>query len=502
MTRIISILIICLPIYIIAQAPVVDFQSTYGGSNNDFGQTFINTLDDGYLLAGYSYSYDGDVTLNYGEGDIWLTKVNSSGVTEWNKNYGGSQNDNVGQIIKNTNGSYVFVGSTSSNNFDIASPRGYYDGWLVQISSSGIIEWKKNLGGDDFDSLLDVIRTSDGGLLAVGSTNSNNGQISGNHGSRDAWVIKLDTNGNLEWSKCFGGTEVDSFNKVVELQDGNFVIAGISYSTNGDVTNPKGDRDMWIVKINTLGDLIWQKSYGGSAFDSAHNIIELDNGNLIIAGGSASSDGDTAINSNNTDFWVFKTDAIGTIIWERKFGGSEDESIGAMMKTSDNGCIISGQVFSSSGAPSASFGLSDVGLIRLDVNGNTIWTTNVGGFSIDETRKMLMNNNKLVIFGYKAVSDNNFNYWLLQFQSQSLSTIDLIAKSFIISPNPTTKFIQISNLNAIKIDKVSLIDMLGKQVILSADNTEYIDVSHLQNASYILKIESESISYYFKIVKK
>lgn len=486
-----------------AQSPVVDFQKNYGGSNTDFGFSFVNTLDGGYLLGGVTESMNGDVTFNYGGTDIWVVKTNPNGVKEWAKSYGGSLNERLTKIIKNSDGSFVFVGETSSNDFDIAGARGNYDGWLVQLNSNGIIDWKKNLGGNSGDYLHDVIRTIDGGLLAVGTTYSNNGQVSGNHGSTDAWAIKLDTNGNLEWSKCFGGSLDEAFNQVVELQDGNFAIIGVTTSTNGDITNPKGQRDIWVVKINTLGGLIWQKNIGGSGFDSGSSIIETDEENLIIAGSSNSSDGDTALAGNGGfDFWVVKTNALGSIIWEKKIGTPFNEGASEMMKTDDNGCIVIGTVNSNSGFPNANFGQTDVGLIKLKQDGSILWTTAVGEYSHDEAYKILLNNDKLALSGYANILGSTANFWLVQFQPQILSTIDSIAKSFVISPNPVTDIMHLDNESNLKIDKITILDISGKQLISIVDSTEDIDTSKLQSGMYIVKIDSEKTSYQIKIFKK
>lgn len=250
--------------------------------------------------------------------------------------------------------------------------------------------WQNTIGGSGADELVDLIKTSDGGYLLVGYSDSD---ISGDKtenrkGGADIWIVKTNSTGTVSWDKTLGGSGDDEPYSVIETQDGGYVIAGISDSNiSGDKTeNSKGAYfDMWIVKLNSTGTKIWDKTIGGSADDYASSVKETSTGDLVIGGGSESNiSGDKTENSRGGyDNWIVKLNNFGTKIWDKTFGGSEDEDFEFLNLTPDGGYILGAysESLTSGDKTQDLFGKKDNWIIKVS-NTNTIdWQRDFGGSS-------------------------------------------------------------------------------------------------------------------------
>jgi hypothetical protein len=180
---------------------------------------------------------------------------------------------------------------------------------LANAQDTPTVKWQKSLGGSDYDDASSIQQTTDGGFIVAGQTKSNNGDVSGKHGNYDYWIVKLDADGNLVWQKCLGGSDFDEAQSIQQTTDGGFIVAGHSKSNNGDVSGNQGHEDYWIVKLDKDGNLVWQKSLGGSDYDFAYSIQQTTDGGFIVAGQSASNDGDVSGNHGSGDDWIVKLDA-------------------------------------------------------------------------------------------------------------------------------------------------------------------------------------------------
>ena len=181
-----------------------------------------------------------------------------------------------------------------------------------------------------------IVSTPDGGFIVAGHTNSNDGDVSGKHGSGlkvDAWIIKLDKDGNKQWQKCLGGSEQDYAASIVASNDGGYVMAGYTLSNDGDVSGNYGDYDVWAVKLSGNGDLLWQKALGGSGEDIASSITLAQDG-YVIAARTASNDGDVSGNHGAQDAWIIKIDATGNLVWQQTYGGSKGDGGRSIITTS------------------------------------------------------------------------------------------------------------------------------------------------------------------------
>ncbi|MFY9419238.1 MAG: hypothetical protein WAP17_09180, partial [Bacteroidales bacterium] len=227
------------------------WQKCFGGTNEDYAYSIQQTSDSGFIVAGYTFSNDGDVSGYHGYFDYWVVKLNSSGDIEWQKCLGGTYYDYAYSIQQTSNGGFIVAGSTNSNNGDVSGYHGYFDYWVVKLNSSGDIEWQKCLGGTNNDYANSIQQTSDGGFIVAGYTESNDGDVSGYHGGDyDAWVVKLNSSGDILWQKCLGGTIDDRANSIQQTSDGGFIVAGFTVSNDGDVSGNHGASDAWVVKLN------------------------------------------------------------------------------------------------------------------------------------------------------------------------------------------------------------------------------------------------------------
>ena len=301
----------------------IEWEQTYGGTQLDGSYKITKTTDNGYAIVGGSYSSNFDVSGNNGNMDIWALKIDSTGTKEWDMNFGGIDTD-IGMDVKATSdGGIAILGF-------IEDPIDHRDVSFIKMDNAGNVLWNRTYGGSSYERGHSFVENDDGSFTLIGTTGSSDGDVSFNHGSSDVWFLKIDGNdGSLLSEKTFGGNLEDSGEKIIKTSDGGFLLVGSSKSSDGDVPVNYGNDDVWVVKTDFAGNIQWKKNFGGSDFDKGYTAIEKDNGNFIIGGITQSDDNDVSKNYGDSDFWVFELDSDGNMIREKTFGGSaEDISIG------------------------------------------------------------------------------------------------------------------------------------------------------------------------------
>ena len=167
---------------------------------------------------------------------------------------------------------------------------------------------------------------ADGGYILTGFTASSNGDITGLHGTDfDGWVVKTDANGNLQWQKCLGGTGQDAFYKVKPLMDGNYLLAGYEFSTDGDISDNHGNEDAWLTLLDPNGNLLWSKAYGGDSVEEFSSVNQDNLGGIIVGGYSKSTNGDLSKSNGGWDYWLVNINEEGIILWDSTYGGQYDD---------------------------------------------------------------------------------------------------------------------------------------------------------------------------------
>jgi hypothetical protein len=341
-------LIISLPGQVYAETLYTWAKSFGGASNENVFRAVSRSMDGGYLIAGDTN------TFGAGSTDVWVIKLNEGGV-EWQKTYGGTKSDTTRAMDATSDGGYVIA--SRSNSFGGGS-----NFWVLKIDSAGGIDWQKSIGGTKSEIPHAIQQTSDGGYIVGGFTNSFGAS------SKDFYVVKLDPDGSIEWENRYGGSGGDVIRFVLQTSDGGYLVTGFTHSfgTRGDIM---------ILKLDEDGGIEWQKRYGGAKFEEPSTILEVSDGYIVMEQSSSFTP--------STDAWIFKIDFDGEFIWQRTFGGKGGmDELSSAMLTDDGGFIAAGET-SSNFIPS-----EDFWAVKFDSEGMPEWQKRYGGSQIDSVESM------------------------------------------------------------------------------------------------------------------
>jgi Secretion system C-terminal sorting domain len=414
------------------------WQKCLGGSDGDGGTSIQKTTDGGYITGGSTSSNDGDVSGNNGAKDYWVVKTDSLGALQWQKCLGGSSNEYVNSIQQTTDSGYIIAGYTESNDGDVTGYHGNKDYWIVKIDSIGALQWQKCLGGTGWDIANSVRQTTDGGYIVAGFTGSNDGDVTGYIGWYDCWIVKLDSLGTIQWQKCLGGSDNDQAQSIRQTTDGGYIFAGYTWSDNGDVSGHHGNGDYWVVKIDSLGALQWQSCLGGTARDMGESVEQTSDAGYIIAGATESNDGDVSDHHGSKDYWIVKLDSLGVLQWQKCLGGSSTDVAESIKQTTDAGYIIAGYTLSNDGdVPSSNYG-TNFWIVKLSSQGVLLWQKCLGGsswsYNYGRDIQQITDSSYIILGSVKSndgdVSGNHGNYdrWIVKLQG-----VDIISQEIELS---------------------------------------------------------------------
>ncbi len=346
----------------------LEWAKCYGGSGSDFGYSIIQTFDGGFAVAGETYSSDGQVTGNHGGGDAWVIKLDDTGALQWQKCLGGSLGDWFSSIVQTADSGFVAAGSTYSNDGDVSGNHSSNrDCWIVKLNSKGFFQWQKCLGSDGGDFATSIINTTDGGFAFTGTVSENDGDVSGFHGSTwwDVWVVKLDDSGKIEWQQCLGGTMAETGWSIIQTKDGGFAVGCQTTSNDDEVSGNHGKNDFWVVKLDDVGDIQWQKCLGGSFDDVPNSIIQTTDGGFALAGQTQSNDDDVSGNYGTANEWVVKINDTGAIQWQKCLGGTASDMANSIIQIADGNYVVAGYVSSDDGDVSGHINGEDMWVVEL-----------------------------------------------------------------------------------------------------------------------------------------
>lgn len=413
------------------KAEIAGANRLIGGSGDDVPTSIRIMPTGGYVIGGYSSSSaNGDVSnVNHGNSDYWIVTLDHYGNIDNDRLLGGNGEDIATDIQLTSDGGLIIAGySTSSANGDVTGTNhGMYDYWIVKTDINADIEWSKLLGGNNNDYAYSIQQTADGGYIVAGSsTSSANGDVTSvSHGAQDYWIVKLDASGNIQWNKLLGAYNMEIPYNIQQTSDGGYIIAGITRSqADGDVTNSNHGNslttDAWIVKLNSSGGMVWNKTLGSSQDDAISNIQQTSDGGYIAAGSFTGG-------GQISDYWIIKLDAAGNGTWVKLLGGASDDAAKSIRQTSDGGYIVAGSSSSSGSGfvTGANHGSSDYWIVKLDALGNIIWNKLYGGNNTDIALSIRqIPAGGFIVVGYSASSDNGdvtvpnhgigSDYWILR----------------------------------------------------------------------------------------
>jgi hypothetical protein len=357
--------------------PKEEWNRTYGGSSDDVGTYGQQTKDGGYIITGYTSSYGADAPFSWlikvqHRGDLWLIKTDAKGHKEWDRTYGGLGKD-LGFFVQQTKDEgYIIVGGKKS--FWII---GNYDLWIIKTDAKGNVLWDRTFGGSGEDLGFSVQQTNDDGYIIAGYTSFTNG--------KKAWIIKIDSQGNKQLDMATGRADSEAAS-IGLTKDGGYIIAGYTPSSGS------GKEDVWLIKTNSMLHWDWLKTFGGPNRDLGLSVQETEDGGYIIAGLTES------FGAGKGDVWLIKTDPKGDKEWDRTFGGSNFDSGASVQQTRDGGYIITGYNTTTTDnvrSYSRLFNSANIGrvwLIKTDSKGIELWNETFGGTrndwgnSVQETR--------------------------------------------------------------------------------------------------------------------
>ncbi len=289
------------------------WDKNFGFAGSDQAYKAFQTTDGGYFITGFfdvsaSGGAGNDLQRGvvHGVGEFWGIKLDANGNKEWRRYFGGTNNDRSYDAWQTADGGFLMTGTSESVDFDKIDPKGSYDYWAVRLTPSGDLVWTKSFGGAEIDNSYASLKTNDGNYIMVGDSRSSDQDVTSPRGNADAWMVKFDDNGNKIWQKSFGGSQFDTTHSIVQRANGDYILAGHSRSSDGDLQSNNGVNDAWILVVDNNGALKFEKSVGGSGLDFASEAIETSDSKILAVGDSESNDLDIPLNQGSKDFLIIK----------------------------------------------------------------------------------------------------------------------------------------------------------------------------------------------------
>jgi len=342
-------LLLLFPCLINAQ---IVFQKIYGGVDGEGGNSVRQTTDGGYIVAGWSNSFG---CCGY---RFYLIKIDSVGDTVWTQTYGGVAWDEGYSVQQTTDGGYIVAGGTATFG------AGFEDIYLIKTDALGNAVWTQTYGGVEYDEGYSVQQTADGGYIIAGTTRSF-GPV-----QADVYLIKTNASGTVSWTQTYGGVAGDLGRSVRQTTDGGYIITGSTESFGA------GGYDLYLIKTNSVGVTVWAQTYGGVADEWGNSVQQTTDGGYIIVGCTE------CWLWGLEDVYLVKTDSLGVMVWTQTYGGIGEDAGESVQQTTDGGYVIVG-ITTSFGA-----GGADVYLIKTDALGNAVWTQTYGGLGGDYGRSV------------------------------------------------------------------------------------------------------------------
>jgi Secretion system C-terminal sorting domain len=492
----------------LAAQPAIQWQTILGGSQFDEAKSILQTNDGGYIVAGDTYSFNGDVVGSHGATDFWVVKLSDSGAVQWKKAFGGESNDAPHSILQTNDGGYIVAGTTQSEQGQVTGNHGWNDAWVIKLSSTGDLEWQRAYGGSGWEEAHSIQQTTDGGYIFAGIAELNNGEVTGAHGGLDYWVVKISDVGEIEWQKTFGGSSEDIANSIKQTTDGGFVIAGSTQSSDGDVIGNHGNEDFWVIKLSNTGELQWQKPFGGNSLDFAREIHQTEDGGYVVAGVTGShNSGDVSGHGvlSSLDCWVAKLSSSGQLQWQKAFGGSQPDYAFSMVPTNDGMYIVAGHTISTDGDVLDNDGGRDAWIVKLSGSGNIVWQKTIGGTLSDEFFSIKQTSDSgYIMAGFAWSSDGDVSgtvhgyndFWIVKLAPETVgveTAPDGRSGALEIFPNPANQSVYLNVPSGASSLQVNIYDLLGQQISQQRiENGEALTLTGLQSGLYMLVAREDS----------
>ncbi|PZF71010.1 T9SS type A sorting domain-containing protein [Taibaiella soli] len=502
-----------------AQPLGIAWQKTIGCMGIELGTSFIID-DEGYYViagqAGDSCEYTGHYS---GFMDGWVVKLDSLGNKIWSATAGGDSADAFVKIKQTSDGGYIAVGSTRSV-IGANIKRGHDDFWIVKFSRNGSILWQKTYGTADFDFAWDVAETKNGYFVVGFAGGQNSGTVDGDltnskGGPCDAWIIKLDTSGNLLWEKTYGSSGADNYFVIQQTPDSNFILAGKVGAMNSDVTAPVNGHDaIFLQKMDTAGNILWTKNYGGSVFQIPQLIFQDPDGGYLLGAKTTSDDLDVSSNYGGYDMWAIRTNDTGKILWQKTYGGTKDDDFDAIVKSKEGGYMFFGSANSDDFDAVGNHGAyTDALVIKVNDTGAIAWHQMYGGSLGDGAGDAYQLSDSSYIFAGGTNSHNgdvvstlpNGGTWIVKLKKDVNTGVANLNKEsgLRVYPTITQDIITVDAAYDISKASVQLFDLSGKKIAVpfTKSNRQFVlQTGSLASGMYFVNVRTGREERTFKIV--
>ncbi len=451
----------------------VEWKKCYGGSGNERFFNVIATADSGFFFIGETDSYQsGDVTGKYPDTcahcynpNVWMVKTNSMGAILWEKSIGGSKSEYLRSLVQTPDGGFAFIGVSNSTDGDLTGINPVQDVWFVRINDTGKVLWQKTYGGSKLESPIELKKTLDNGFIFTSIADSDDGDVNDRQAGRDIWIVKLDSTGTMQWNKTYGGGKDDQGGaSVIESIDGGYLFVSHPVSSDGDITANKGGTDIWMVRLNDTGKILWEKSFGGTGNEGFKRVIQTPDSGFVVAAMTASSNGDVTKNNGPYDWWILKANKSGAKVWQMSIGSTGNEWPSDIILARD-GYVIAGYSAGADGDMQniGYKGSHDFFVVKLKEN----FKPGSGGGTTS-------------ISSYSASEDVN------------------------VYPSPTNGVVYIELPKGYEAAQISLYDLQGRLVEKEESGVQKrsIDMSGLVPGTYTIQVLHNGLTASYKVVKK
>lgn len=400
----------------VSQTPSIEWERSYGGSKNDYAYSIIQTLDGGYLIAGSTRSIDGDISFNNGNIDVWVLKISFCGNIEWERTFGGPGREEAFSVKQTADGGFILAGYyTPDTSIQNLINQNSEDCLVLKIDSVGNLEWQKTYGGSLRDNAYDVVLTKNNSCIVLGNSYSNDGDVVGHHGRGDVWLFEIDNQGVILWSQCYGGSLYDYGRQIKPTSDG-YVLGGYTRSNDGDITVNEGSNG-WIFRINFSGEILWNRAVGNNDDDRFNALYYSENGGVAVG---------SSYYPHQFQFYLVKFDEEGNIIWQFTEDSMEIGHLYSVIETNRSGVLALGQ-----GITKNTYGSFDYILRMFSSEGQLEWEMNLGGSKSDIAKHIIQTEDGgFIIAGMSESSDfdvsrnyGNRDIWIVKLSPEPLRII-------------------------------------------------------------------------------
>ncbi|MGD9494316.1 MAG: T9SS type A sorting domain-containing protein [Bacteroidales bacterium] len=519
-TKILAVFLLIISTSLSAQINTT-LNRNYGGPGIDNITRFYQASDGGFFWCGYSNAAGGDIPQNNGLTDAWFMKVDANGDSLHSVAFGGLANDEIADVMEFSSPDYVFLINSNSDDNGFAGGHGGIDTWIKGYDPAVGLSSGAAIGGTLHDFGAKISPKISGGNIVSGYTISSDGNLSGHYGMSDIWVMSLQSNLSVAWSRHYGGTDDDRAIAAYQLGDGNIMVFGTSASTNHDVHDANGNTDVFVMKLNSLGDTLWTKTYGGSLTDIIIDAKYLNDSTFVMIGYS---------NSNNGDF-MFRDKVLAYYGFYYVIDENGDFVSCGSQNTLDNKDLFFSDVIYEGLNQAMAFGttISDsllncttpthgsLDVCAVDFNGSTSITpyllggNNIDGMNSDVeyyVRAVKTGTNQYALCTNSNSTDLSADYhglydvWLSFIEVQHVSVPEAPQLQLSVYPNPAENIIMIDNITAGNDSQFEIYDMQGKLLLSGQYSESGIDVSSLEHGMYLLKLQSGDSTGIARIVKQ